>query len=107
MPKGSHRFILSLRATGEGHISSITFRSGVIDKDNKIEIHNPTRYVATSQNITNPVYEKKLFERKLIELDLLNDFANNVLIENPIGCYDLINSKSNAPFSSYINIDDE
>ncbi|MEJ2194920.1 MAG: glycoside hydrolase family 130 protein [Ignavibacteriaceae bacterium] len=79
LPEGSHRFILSLRATGEGHISSITFRSGVIDKDNKIEIHNPTRYVVTSENITNPVYEKMLFEQKLIELDLLNGFAKNVL----------------------------
>lgn len=79
LPKGSRRFILSLRATGEGHISSITFRSGVIDKENNINIDTPSRYVATSENITNSVYEKKLFERKLIELDLINDFANNVL----------------------------
>ena len=79
LPEGSRRFILSLRATGEGHISSITFRSGVIDKENKINIDTPSRYVATSENITNPVYEKTLFERKLTELDLLNEFAKNVL----------------------------
>jgi len=79
LPEGSRRFILSLRATGEGHISSITFRTGVIDKENKINIIAPTRYVAISENITNPVYEKILFERKLIELDLLNDFAKKVL----------------------------
>ncbi len=79
LPEGSRRFILSLRATGEGHISSITFRSGVIDKENKISIHSPSRYVATSENITNPVYEKVLFERKLTELDLLNEFAKKIL----------------------------
>lgn len=79
LPEGSRRFILSLRATGEGHISSITFRSGVIDKENKINISTPSRYVTTSENITNPVYEKKLFERKLIELDLMNDFTKIVL----------------------------
>jgi len=79
LPEGSSRFILSLRATGEGHISSITFRTGVIDKENKININTPTRYVATSENITNPVYEKILFERKLMELDLLNDLAKKVL----------------------------
>ena len=79
LPEGSRRFILSLRATGEGHISSITFRSGVIDKENKINIHAPSHYVQTAENITNPVYEKILFERKLIELDLLNDFAKNIL----------------------------
>lgn len=79
LPEGSRRFILSLRATGEGHLSSITFRSGIIDKENEITISTPTRYVTTSENITNPVYEKKLFERKLIELDLLNDFAKQVM----------------------------
>jgi len=79
LPEGSRRFILSLRATGEGHISSITFRSGIIDKENKISINTPTRYVTTSENITNPVYEKTLFERKLMELDLLNDFSKKIL----------------------------
>ena len=79
LQEGSRRFILSLRATGEGHISSITFRTGIIDKDNKISIITPSRYVATSENISNPVYEKMLFEKKLIELDLLNDFAKTIL----------------------------
>ena len=79
LPEGSRRFILSLRATGEGHISSITFRSGVIDKENKITLSEPTRFVSTSDNITNPLYEKKLIEKKLIELDLLNDFAKKIL----------------------------
>jgi predicted GH43/DUF377 family glycosyl hydrolase len=73
--KGSRRFILSLRATGEGHISSITFRSGVIDKENNITLDIPSRYVTTSENISNQVFEKTLFEKKLLELDLLNDFA--------------------------------
>jgi len=79
LPEGSRRFILSLRATGEGHISSITFRTGIIDRENKITIQTPTRYVTVSEFITNPVYEKVLFERKLVELDLLNDFAKKVL----------------------------
>jgi predicted GH43/DUF377 family glycosyl hydrolase len=79
LPEGSHRFILSLRATGEGHISSITFRTGVIDKENNISLITPTRYVTISENITNPVFEKILFERKLMELDLLTDFAKKVL----------------------------
>ena len=91
LPNGSRRFILSLRATGEGHISSITFRSGVIDNENKINIDIPTRYVTTSENIINPMYEKMLFERKLIELDLLNDFAKIVLnsLENNFTYKDL------------------
>src|SRR5436190_1982842 len=35
---GALRFVLSLRATGEGHISSITFRTGIIHPDFRIEV---------------------------------------------------------------------
>jgi len=79
LAEGSRRFILSLRATGEGHISSITFRTGVIDNENNINIDIPSRYVTTSENISNQIFEKALFEKKLIELDLLNDFAQKVI----------------------------
>src|SRR5262245_2921869 len=48
---GSRRFVLSLRATGEGHISSITFRSGVIDAENRIRMDEPTRFVAAPDQI--------------------------------------------------------
>src|SRR6185436_10608065 len=41
MPSGALRFILSLRATGEGHISSITFRTGIIHSDQRIEVLAP------------------------------------------------------------------
>lgn len=39
----SKRFVLSLRAVGEGHISSLTFRSGVIAADGSINIDPPAR----------------------------------------------------------------
>src|SRR5882672_94969 len=45
LPEGARRFIVSLRATGEGHISSIQFRSGVIDAANRICLDESTRYV--------------------------------------------------------------
>lgn len=41
--EGSSRVILSLRAVGEGHISSLTFRSGVLDPDGALAIDPPTR----------------------------------------------------------------
>src|SRR5262249_18823143 len=61
MPDGSRRFILSLRATGEGHISSITFRSGVIDIENRIHMDDPTRFVSAPDLVPNALYEKTLF----------------------------------------------
>lgn len=79
LPPGSRRFTLSLRATGEGHISSITFRSGVIDADNQISIDEPSRFVTTPDQVPNALYEKTLFHRKLFELALANRFADQVM----------------------------
>jgi len=38
LAEGACRFVLSLRAISEGHISSITFRSGVVDADGGVEL---------------------------------------------------------------------
>jgi predicted GH43/DUF377 family glycosyl hydrolase len=45
-PENSCRFILSLRAVGEGHISSLTFRSGIISVDGNVAI-DPTARLAS------------------------------------------------------------
>ncbi|HYT90250.1 MAG TPA: glycoside hydrolase family 130 protein [Gemmataceae bacterium] len=83
LPDGARRFVLSLRATGEGHISSITFRSGVIDAANSIRLDEPTRYVMAPEVVPNASYEKALFQRKLFELGLANRFADLVLAGLP------------------------
>ena len=51
IPSGSLRFILSLRAVGEGHVSSLTFRTGAIAADGSITV-DPTARLATSPSIT-------------------------------------------------------
>ena len=50
-PDGGCRFILSLRAAGEGHISSLTFRSGSIAADGSVAI-DPTARLASVPKIT-------------------------------------------------------
>ena len=45
-PVGGRRFILSLRAVGEGHVSSLTFRSGVVSADGNVSIDPPARLAA-------------------------------------------------------------
>ena len=79
LPSGALRFILSLRATGEGHISSITFRTGIIHVDHRIEVLTPTGFLTEPRQIPNPRYEKALFERKLFELGLTNEFTRRVM----------------------------
>jgi hypothetical protein len=79
VPSGALRFILSLRATGEGHISSITFRTGIIHPDHRIEVCTPTGFLTEPRQIPNPVYEKGLFERKLVELGLTGEITYRVM----------------------------
>jgi predicted GH43/DUF377 family glycosyl hydrolase len=79
LPSGTLRFILSLRATGEGHISSITFRTGIIHPDHRIEVFKPTGFLTEPRQIPNSIYEKGLFGRKLVELGLTGEFTRRVI----------------------------
>ena len=68
VPEGGLRFIMSLRATGEGHISSIEFRSGIIASDGAIALDPVSRFVTVPEVLPNPSYYKKLFTIKLAEM---------------------------------------
>jgi len=76
---GELRFILSLRATGEGHISSITFRAGIIRADQRIDVFAPTSFVTEPRQVPHSLYEKALFARKLLELGVNCDFSRRIL----------------------------
>ena len=79
LPAGALRFILSLRATGEGHISSITFRTGIIYGDHTIKVDVPAGFLTEPRPIPTSAYEKELFTRKLHELGLSSEFVSRVL----------------------------
>jgi predicted GH43/DUF377 family glycosyl hydrolase len=49
-PNGGLRFILSLRAVGEGHVSSLTFRAGTIAADGSLTV-DPTARLASSPRV--------------------------------------------------------
>jgi predicted GH43/DUF377 family glycosyl hydrolase len=77
--QGDLRFILSLRSTGEGHISSIQFRTGVIHRDHSIEVEKTTPFVILPEPNPNPTYYKRAFLDKLSEMGLENDWAASVM----------------------------
>jgi predicted GH43/DUF377 family glycosyl hydrolase len=79
LPSGALRFVLSLRATGEGHISSITFRTGIIHRDQRIEVLPATDFLAEPRQIPNPRYEKAMFEQKLCELGLNGELTRRIM----------------------------
>ncbi len=79
LPPGACRIIVSLRITGEGHLSSIGFRSGVIDAGGEITIDPTSRYVTPPEIISVPVYDKHTFDLKLSEMGVHNDISEIVL----------------------------
>jgi predicted GH43/DUF377 family glycosyl hydrolase len=79
LAKGSLRFLLSLRSTGEGHVSSVSFRSGVIDGHGGIAMDAPSRLLTEPDIIENPRYHKALFNRKVAEMGLSGPWVDHVM----------------------------
>lgn len=67
LPDGSCRFLLSLRAVGEGHVSSITFRTGVVDESGEVALE-PAGPLAETGERRTAVHERRHFAGKLHEL---------------------------------------
>ena len=65
LSKDEKRVIISFRATGEGHISSLVFRSGVLDKHNNLTLEPVGKMLAEADIITRKLYNKKIFTEKL------------------------------------------
>jgi len=79
LAEGELRFILSLRATGEGHISSIEFRTGVIRADHAITMEEPSRFVTAPKLNPNPTFRKLMFAHKLMEMGFENEWSAAVM----------------------------
>ncbi len=78
IPTGSVRFIMSLRATGEGHISSLTFRTGYIDASYMITLDPVSNYSVVAPPVIDAPYDKVCFRHKLAEMGYDNDFSSSV-----------------------------
>ncbi|MGB4906112.1 MAG: glycoside hydrolase family 130 protein [Saprospiraceae bacterium] len=61
---GERRLIISFRAVGEGHISSIVFRRALIDRNNDITVLPAGDYIVEAEVINNAIYNKKHFINK-------------------------------------------
>lgn len=76
---GEKRVIFSFRATGEGHISSIVFRSGILTKDNELKIKPAGELVDVPEAVKRHVYEKEAFINKLKEMKIEKDIVGMVM----------------------------
>jgi predicted GH43/DUF377 family glycosyl hydrolase len=79
---GEKRVILSFRATGEGHISSIIFRRAILDKNNDLHI------MKIGENIEKPKIRKTLFNKerivtKLAEMTSSSEYSIELMKDLP------------------------
>ena len=87
---GELKVIISFRAVGEGHMSSVVFRSGILDKTGSIRMKETSPVVERAEVIESPEYNKANFIMKMKEIkeyepvkdifdQLLDDFNLNEL----------------------------
>ena len=79
VPEGSLRYIMSFRSVGEGHISSISFRSGIIDNNNSFIFDPVSEFVETPNIQVDAVYDRHLFQLKLHEMNASNITTSRIL----------------------------
>lgn len=75
---GQKRMIVSFRAVGEGHISSIVFRRAMVEKNGDITVIPSGNYIDEAEIIKNAIYVKKLFFKKAAENNIENKVLENV-----------------------------
>ena len=78
---GSTRFLMSLRAVGEGHISSIAFRRGVIDSEGNVTIDPLSPVSRRLPMIVDREFQKELFRAKLHEMAAYDEYVESILTE--------------------------
>ena len=76
--EGELPFIMSLRATGEGHVSSIEFRAGVITGGGDVNF-DPVSPFVTHPDTSHPVFEKREFQTTLLEVGFERAFVDSFL----------------------------
>lgn len=78
LEEGQLRVLISFRAVGEGHVSSVVFRRAMIDKHNNIHVIPAGDYIDEAEKVHNMVYNKKLFLKKGQEADINESFLKDV-----------------------------
>jgi predicted GH43/DUF377 family glycosyl hydrolase len=79
LPAGSVRFLMSLRATGEGHLSSIVFRRGVVDASGQVSVDAPGRISRSLAAIVPDSFDKNYFARELHALGAWTENTQHIM----------------------------
>lgn len=77
--KGETRVIISFRATGEGHLSSIVFRRGVLDINNDLRLMKTRNHIDTAHISQKKSYHKGRFMKKMREMEIPEKYFSAVM----------------------------
>jgi len=78
LEEGEKRVIISFRAVGEGHISSIVFRRGLIDRNNDIVLVPAGNYVDEPDIVRNAIYQKSVFFQNAVSIKLPDQVLSEI-----------------------------
>lgn len=86
--KDETRVIFSFRATGEGHISSIVFRSAILDKNDNLIVEPVGKMLAEAARIERHIYSKTSFIKTLDEMHEMDTKISPLFVlENLKDCF--------------------
>jgi predicted GH43/DUF377 family glycosyl hydrolase len=80
---GEKRVIISFRATGEGHISSIVFRRGILDKDNNLQVIKIGHHIDKAEIEHKTLFNKERFLIKLSEMHTQDKYITQIMQDLP------------------------
>jgi len=107
LSEGEKRIIISFRATGEGHISSIVFRRAVIHKNGDIEAMPIGTQIEQARIIKHKKYSKASFVEKLKEMEIPDKYLNMVIdnLSDEFSYDDLIKSIETVLANNHMSLD--
>jgi predicted GH43/DUF377 family glycosyl hydrolase len=76
---GEVRFLMSLRAVGEGHLSSIVFRFGVVNEHGEVHVEEPPHHSKQMRATPDAGHNKERFYLKVIEGGVYRPFVDSVM----------------------------
>jgi predicted GH43/DUF377 family glycosyl hydrolase len=83
LQEGEKRVILSFRATGEGHVSSVVFRRAILDKNNDLQLMKVGEHVDMAEFTQNNIYSKKILLQQMKEREVPEEYFTSLFDDFP------------------------
>ncbi|WP_308992347.1 glycoside hydrolase family 130 protein [Mariniflexile litorale] len=83
LAEGEKRVIISFRATGEGHLSSIVFRKGILDASNNLRMVEAHKHIDLPTIKKKKTYDKNRFMKKMEEMHISSAHSSPIMDSLP------------------------